>query len=83
MPKKEEKGFVRAKIKNVDSGFYDCKVMSKKECLQLLNFYKKLVQDQSNVVVELDLMSGAIICSPVSEVEHLIYIPEELLTKND
>lgn len=83
MAKKEEKGFVRAKIKNVDSGFYDSKVMSKKEAILMLDSYKKSVTSEASSVIELDLMSGAIICIPVSEVEHIIYIPEELLTKND
>ncbi len=82
MEKNDEKGFVRIKSKSEKSFYFDSKILSKKECEKIIKNFKNDINQGINFI-ELSLVSGAYLILMVSDIDHILYVPEKIMNKKE
>jgi hypothetical protein len=80
MEKDIEKGFVRVKSKSNENYFFDSKILNKKECEKIIKSFKDNIIEEKKFL-EFSLVSGADIIIMISDVDHILYVPEKIMNK--
>ena len=75
-----EKGFVRVRSKSHENSFFDSKILNKKECEKIIKSFKSnIIEDKK--FLEFSLVSGADIIIMISDVDHILYVPEKIMNR--